>query len=133
MTKLSTVKGYDHTWVIRSGGNMIDHMNHAATLRDPGSGRKMDIYTDQPGIQFYSGNYLDGSYAGQSGKIYPYVRGCVLKLKFFQIAQIIRERMVGRVVYFVLAKLTNIQLCINLASNRAKFSNRGNFTQPLRY
>ena len=76
-------KGYDHTWVIRSGGNMIDDMNHAATLRDPGSGRKMDIYTDQPGVQFYSGNYLDGTYAGQSGKIYPLRSGLCLETQVF--------------------------------------------------
>ena len=76
-------KGYDHTWVIRSGGKMIDNMKHAATLRDPGSGRKMDIYTDQPGIQFYSGNYLDGSYAGQSGKTYPLRSGLCLETQVF--------------------------------------------------
>ena len=76
-------KGYDHTWVIRSDGKKIDNMNHAATLRDPGSGRKMDIYTDQPGIQFYAGNYLDGSYSGQSGKTYPFRSGLCLETQVF--------------------------------------------------
>ena len=76
-------KGYDHTWVIRQGENSKDGMRHAATLRDPGSGRKMDIYTDQPGIQFYSGNYLDGSYLGQSKKPYPFRSGLCLETQVF--------------------------------------------------
>ena len=76
-------KGYDHTWVIRDDGNLEDNMRHAATLRDPGSGRKMDIYTDQPGIQFYTGNYLDGSYLGQSGKPYPFRSGLCLETQVF--------------------------------------------------
>ncbi|MEJ6621504.1 MAG: aldose epimerase family protein [Opitutae bacterium] len=76
-------KGYDHTWVIREGGNLEDNMRHAATLRDPGSGRKMDVYTDQPGIQFYTGNYLDGSYLGQSGKPYPFRSGLCLETQVF--------------------------------------------------
>jgi len=76
-------KGYDHTWVIRDDSNLEDNMRHAATLRDPGSGRKMDIYTDQPGIQFYTGNYLDGSYLGQSGKPYPFRSGLCLETQVF--------------------------------------------------
>ena len=76
-------KGYDHTWIINKGGNSEDNLNHAATLRDPGSGRKMDIFTDQPGIQFYSGNYLDGTYLGQSGKPYPLRSGLCLETQVF--------------------------------------------------
>ena len=76
-------KGYDHTWVIRGTKNDNDGLKHAATLRDPGSGRKMDIYTDQPGIQFYSGNYLDGSFSGHSGKIYPLRSGLCLETQVF--------------------------------------------------
>ena len=76
-------KGYDHTWVIRDGGKKKDNLRHAATLRDPGSGRKMDIYTDQPGIQFYSGNYLEGDYNGQSGKPYPFRSGMCLETQVF--------------------------------------------------
>ena len=76
-------KGYDHTWIINKGGISQDNLNHAATLRDPGSGRKMDIFTDQPGIQFYSGNYLDGTYLGQSGKPYPLRSGLCLETQVF--------------------------------------------------
>lgn len=76
-------KGYDHTWLVRGAEAHDGQLRHAATLRDPGSGRKMDVFTDQPGIQFYSGNYLDGSYAGQSGKIYPLRSGMCLETQVF--------------------------------------------------
>ena len=60
--------GYDHNFVL----NRIDAdpMTLAARVTEPKSGRTMEIYTDEPGIQFYSGNFLDGSFAGKSGKLY---------------------------------------------------------------
>ncbi len=60
--------GYDHNWVLATEGdiNML-----AGTLYDPNSGIMMEMYTDQPGIQFYAGNFLDGSYAGKRGINYP--------------------------------------------------------------
>lgn len=62
--QLTFGKGYDHTWVIkRDGPGLV----HAITLRDPGSGRVLEIHTDQPGIQFYSGNYLPGPSDPTSG------------------------------------------------------------------
>jgi aldose 1-epimerase len=73
-------KGYDHTWVL---GRKEEGLVHAATLRDPGSGRVMEIHTDQPGIQFYTGNYLDGSYQGQGGKVYPFRSGLCLETQVF--------------------------------------------------
>lgn len=69
-------KGYDHTWVVPdeqpSAGksDSVSKLNHAATLSDPGSGRVMKLFTDQPGVQFYSGNYLDGSLVGDGGEPY---------------------------------------------------------------
>jgi aldose 1-epimerase len=74
-------KGYDHTWVVNR--KQEEGLAHAATLRDPGSGRVMEIHTDQPGIQFYTGNYLDGSYKGQGGKIYPFRSGLCLETQVF--------------------------------------------------
>lgn len=74
-------KGYDHTWVVNR--KQEQGLAHAATLRDPGSGRVMEIHTDQPGIQFYTGNYLDGSYEGQGGKIYPFRSGLCLETQVF--------------------------------------------------
>jgi aldose 1-epimerase len=60
-------RGYDHNWVLDldSGGGKLAE---AAELYDPGSGRLLKVLTDQPGIQFYSGNFLDGSIKGKGGK-----------------------------------------------------------------
>lgn len=57
--------GYDHNWVLDSGGGK---MAEAAEVYDPSSGRVLKVVTDQPGIQFYSGNFLDGSIKGKGGK-----------------------------------------------------------------
>lgn len=55
--------GYDHCWVLRKG----DEVRRAARLEDPGTGRVMEIFTNQPGVQFYGGNFLDGTVAGKDG------------------------------------------------------------------
>lgn len=57
--------GYDHNWVLDSAGGKLAE---AAELYDSGSGRVMKVLTDQPGIQFYSGNFLNGSIKGKGGK-----------------------------------------------------------------
>lgn len=75
-------KGYDHTWLVSESKNE-QGLFHAATLRDPSSGRVLKIHTDQPGIQFYSGNYLDGSITGQGGKPYPLRSGLCLETQVF--------------------------------------------------
>jgi aldose 1-epimerase len=54
--------GYDHNWVLNKGG-------FAARVEDPVSGRVMEVYTDQPGLQFYTGNFLDGTVKGKGGKL----------------------------------------------------------------
>ncbi|PAU95943.1 galactose-1-epimerase [Aliifodinibius salipaludis] len=60
--------GYDHNWVLnRSEG---DSLFHAATLFHKESGREMKVFTEEPGIQFYSGNFLDGSLEGPEGTSY---------------------------------------------------------------
>ncbi|MGJ5762685.1 aldose epimerase family protein [Streptomyces galbus] len=61
-------KGYDHNWVLDKG--ITATPVHVATLRDPRSGRTLRIATDQPGLQFYSGNFLDGTLTGTSGRTY---------------------------------------------------------------
>lgn len=58
--------GYDHCWVLEKG----EGVRLAARLKDPESGRVMEIHTDQPGIQFYGGNFLDGTVAGKGGVKY---------------------------------------------------------------
>jgi aldose 1-epimerase len=59
--------GYDHNFVLNKPD---DALFHAATVYESTTGRVMDVYTTQPGIQFYSGNYLDGSAHGKNGKNY---------------------------------------------------------------
>ena len=71
----SAAKGYDHCFAVRSytGG---DQLRHAADVLEPTTGRVMQIFTNQPGIQFYSGNFLDGS-EGSGG--YPENAGFCLE------------------------------------------------------
>jgi aldose 1-epimerase len=59
--------GYDHNFVLTSGGGTLAL---AARVEEPESGRAMEIWTDQPGIQLYTGNFLDGTVAGKGGKAY---------------------------------------------------------------
>lgn len=59
--------GYDLNYVLNSGGG---ELALAATVKDPKSGRVMKIYTTEPGIQFYTGNFLDASFAGKDGAKY---------------------------------------------------------------
>jgi aldose 1-epimerase len=60
-------RGYDHNWVLDTG-SAGGKLAEAAEVYDPSSGRVLKILTDQPGIQFYSGNFLDGSIKGKGGK-----------------------------------------------------------------
>ncbi|WP_432186568.1 aldose epimerase family protein [Streptomyces sp. Tue6028] len=63
-----TAKGYDHNWVLDKG--ITARPEPVATLRDPSSGRTLSIASDQPGLQFYSGNFLDGTLVGTGGRVY---------------------------------------------------------------
>jgi aldose 1-epimerase len=60
-------RGYDHNWVL-DNGSAGGKLTEAAEVYDPSSGRVLKVLTDQPGIQFYSGNFLDGSIKGKGGK-----------------------------------------------------------------
>ncbi|MEY3000773.1 MAG: hypothetical protein RL648_987 [Verrucomicrobiota bacterium] len=72
--------GYDHNWVLdKSGGKR----SFAARLYDPESGRQMEIFTDEPGIQFYAGNFLDGTLVGKEGMVYHYRYGLCLETQHF--------------------------------------------------
>lgn len=63
--QLQRGRGYDHNFVLNKKGG---ELSHAARLVDPVSGRVMDVHTTEPGMQFYSGNYLDGSITGKGGR-----------------------------------------------------------------
>ena len=72
--------GYDHNFVLnRSQAGLA----HAARVEDPGSGRTLDISTTEPGVQFYSGNFLDGTVAGKSGHVYKQRYALCLETQHF--------------------------------------------------
>jgi aldose 1-epimerase len=71
--------GYDHNYVLKSGGTLA----LAAKAYEPTSGRVMEIHTDQPGVQFYTGNFLDGSVTGKAGKVYQKNYGFCLETQHF--------------------------------------------------
>jgi len=56
---------------------------HAARLEDPKSGRTLVVSTTEPGLQFYSGNFLDGTIVGKSGRLYPLRGGLCLETQRF--------------------------------------------------
>lgn len=72
--------GYDHNFVLRDGEVKL---RLAAQVYEPKSGRAMEISTIEPGIQFYSGNFLDGSITGKSGKVYNKHYGFCLETQHF--------------------------------------------------
>lgn len=72
--------GYDHTFVVNRTG---PGPALAATLTDPVSGRTLEIRTTEPGVQFYSGNFLDGSITGKGGTVYRYRTGLALEAHHF--------------------------------------------------
>lgn len=72
--------GYDHCWILNTGGNL--HKT-AASVYDSQNGRFLQVYTTQPGIQFYSGNYLDGTMHGKDGNNYPRHSAIVLETEHY--------------------------------------------------
>ena len=73
-------RGYDHNWVLDRHGSGLEL---AARLEDPSSGRVLEVLTDQPGIQFYSGNFLDGTVVGTSGRAYRQGDGLALETQHY--------------------------------------------------
>jgi aldose 1-epimerase len=73
-------RGYDHNFVLNVGGGALVH---AARVEEPTTGRTLDIYTTEPGLQFYSGNFLDGSITGKSGHGYAHRSGFCLETQHF--------------------------------------------------
>ena len=74
-------KGYDHNWVIARAPSAEPRL--LARLEHPGSGRVLEVHSDQPGVQFYSGNFLDGGIAGKSGRLYRQGDAIVLEPQMF--------------------------------------------------
>jgi aldose 1-epimerase len=72
--------GYDHCFVLNKPAPGA--MSRAARVREPGSGRVLELFTQEPGVQFYSGNFLDGSLAGK-GRVYAHRSGFCLEPQHF--------------------------------------------------
>lgn len=72
--------GYDHNFVLNKTGNSL---TKAATVYEPTSGRVLEVFTSEPGLQFYSGNFLDGTIAGKGGKVYQKHFGFCLEAQHF--------------------------------------------------
>ena len=76
-------QGYDHNFVLNREGAEEDDLVLAARVYEPESGRVMTVYTTEPGVQFYSGNFLDGSLIGKSGAAYERRYGFALETQHF--------------------------------------------------
>ena len=74
--------GYDHNFVLRKGSE-DNRMSLAATVYEPGSGRFMEVLTEEPGVQFYSGNFLDGCLTGKAGRPYVHRGGLCLETQHY--------------------------------------------------
>ncbi len=70
--------GFDHNFVLNGGG-----LKRAAVLTHPGTGRTLTVQTTKPGVQFYSGNFLNGALHGPSGRAYRQSDGLALETQFF--------------------------------------------------
>ena len=75
--QLKMAEGYDHNWAVNGEG-----FRKAAALRSEESGIGLEVYTDLPGVQFYTGNYIDGR-RGKGGLIYPARSGVCFETQFF--------------------------------------------------
>lgn len=78
--QLQAAGGYDHNWVLK---NQDGSLALAARLYEPASGRLMEVHTTEPGIQFYSGNFLDGSITGKGNTVYRKHAGLCLETQHF--------------------------------------------------
>ena len=79
--QLKIAKGYDHNWVIDSQG--AGKLAATAEVYEPTTGRVLRVSTTQPGIQFYTGNFLDGTLKGKDGKTYIHRGGLCLETQHF--------------------------------------------------
>ncbi len=72
--------GYDHNWVLNVSGAKLEKF---AEVYEPTTGRVMEAFTTKPGVQFYSGNFLDGSEVGKGGAVYGKRAGLCLETQYF--------------------------------------------------
>lgn len=79
--QLKCGNGYDHNWVLNR--STADDVELAATVYEPVSGRVMEVFTNQPGIQFYGGNFFDGNGIGKNGATFKYREALALETQKF--------------------------------------------------
>jgi aldose 1-epimerase len=85
-SQLTIAQGYDHNWILNkqtAKSTGPQGLNLAARAWDPNSGRELTVYTDQPGVQFYSGNFLTGTLTGISGNTYRQGAGYTFETQHF--------------------------------------------------
>lgn len=73
-------KGYDHNWVLNDQNSGV---RWAAKVVEPNSGRVMEVFTDEPGVQFYTGNFLDGTLPSKQGGVYAHRTGFCLETQHY--------------------------------------------------
>jgi aldose 1-epimerase len=73
-------KGYDHNWVINK---MLGELTLMARVTEPTTGRVMEVWSTEPGLQFYSGNFLDGTITGKGGWVYEHRNAFVMEPQHF--------------------------------------------------
>ncbi len=78
--QLKNGNGYDHNWVLNTAGDIT---KLAAKVTSPASGISVEVYTNEPGIQVYTGNFLDGTVRGKKGKIYNQRTGVCLETQHY--------------------------------------------------
>jgi aldose 1-epimerase len=81
--QLVLAHGYDHNWVLRKAGPTFAGLRFAAAATDPRSGRVLVVWTNEPGVQFYTGNFLDGHLVGISGHTYRQSAGYTFETQHF--------------------------------------------------
>jgi aldose 1-epimerase len=84
--QLLIAQGYDHNWVLNAKSAATtgpDGLNLAARALDPASGRELSVWTDQPGVQFYTSNFLNGTLVGISGHIYRQTQAYTFETQHF--------------------------------------------------
>jgi aldose 1-epimerase len=78
--QLTIAGGYDHNFVLNRNAEGVVHAVHVS---DPMSGRTLDVSTTEPGVQFYTGNFLDGTITGKGGHVYAHRTGFCLETQHF--------------------------------------------------
>ena len=81
--QIAAAKGFDHNFVLNRAGLAPGELRLAARVYEPRSGRVMEVWTTEPGIQFYAGNFLDATLVGASGRLYRQSDGFALETQRF--------------------------------------------------